>query len=181
MRKGSKRNDWSTDDVRYLIENAGRIPRREICFHLKRSSESVKQKTKTLRAEGIPISLRCYRAKLEFCPSCGRLSGHLGTKGICEPCRRREQLDTINRRIAELLPRLTLEERDIYEKTEAETESRWDPLPKAPRTEGLSYYEKAKIEEHYALECEECTARNLRRKIKAVQKRKERIEKKINQ
>lgn len=74
-----------------------------------------------------------------------------------------------------------LDERDTYEKTEAETESRRDPMPKAPNTEGLSYYERAKAEEAHALACEECLAGNLRREIKAAQKRKERISKKVNQ
>lgn len=181
MRKGGRRNDWKVADERYLIENAGRIPRREICQHLRRSSESVKQKAKALRMQGIPVSLRHYRPRLEPCPSCGCLSGHLGRDGICEPCRRREQLANIHAGIAELLPRLPLDERDTYEKTEAETESRRDPMPKAPNTEGLSYYERAKAEEAHALACEECLAGNLRREIKAAHKRKERISKKVNQ
>ena len=148
---------------------------------LRRSSESVKQKAKALRMQGIPVSLRHYRPRLEPCPSCGCLSGHLGRDGICEPCSRREQLANIHAGIAELLPRLPLDERDTYEKTEAETESRLDPMPKAPNTEGLSYYERAKAEEAHALACEECLAGNLRREIKAAQKRKERISKKVNQ
>ena len=56
MRKGGRRNDWKVADERYLIENAGRIPRREICQHLRRSNESVKQKAKALRMQGIPVS-----------------------------------------------------------------------------------------------------------------------------
>ena len=135
-----------------------------------------------LRAEGEDISLRCHRRQLVTCPACGRLSWTArGKEGICEPCRRREQLANIHAGIAELLPRLPLDERDTYEKTEAETESRRDPMPKAPNTEGLSYYERAKAEEAHALACEECLAGNLRREIKAAQKRKERISKKVNQ
>lgn len=179
MRKGTKRNDWTVADLTFLIENAGRLPKRQICQHLRRSSKSVERKAAWLRAHGQAVDLRCYRPTLEPCPSCGSLSGHRGKEGICEPCRRRAQLANIHARIAELLPRLPLEERDTYEKTEAEVGSRRDPLPKAPDTRGLSYYQRARAEEAHALALEECIAGNLRREIKAAQKRKERIEKKV--
>ena len=179
MRKGAKRIDWKVEDVRYLIENAGRIPKRDICQHLRRSSKSVERKAAWLRAQGYAVDLRHHQSTLCPCPACGCLSGHLGREGICEPCRRRDQLATIHARIADLLPLLTLEERDTYEQTEAETESKRDPRPKAPNTSELSYYAKAKAEEAYALAVEEWSAQNLRREIKAAQKRKERIEKKV--
>lgn len=181
MRKGVARNDWSFSDERYLIEHAGRVPRRDICKHLRRNTESVKQKAKHLRRQGTPIDLRCYISHLAPCPSCGCMSGRLGKHGICEPCRRREQLANIHARIAEMWPLLSVEDRDTYEQTEAETESSRDPYPPAPDTRGLSYYAQAKAEEAHALACEAVLAKNLRREIKAAQKRKERIEKKINQ
>ena len=179
MRKGAKRIDWKVEDVRYLLENAGRLPKRDICQHLKRSSRSVESKARWLRLRGYAVDLRHHKSVLRPCPSCGCLSGHLGREGICEPCRRRDQLATIHARIADLLPLLPIEERDTYEQTEAETESKWDPRPKVPNTSGLSYYAKAKAEEAYALAIEEWSATNLRREIKAAQKRKERIEKKV--
>jgi hypothetical protein len=179
MRKGGKRIDWTTADERYLIANAGRIPKRDICQHLKRSGRSVTRKAEQLRGRGIPVYLRHYETTLYPCPSCGYLSGHLDRDGICEPCRRREQLENIHARIASLLPLLPIEERDKYEQTEAETESRHDPMPKAPNTSGLSFYEKQKAEEAHAIAIEEWVSANLRREIKAAQKRKERIEKKV--
>lgn len=179
MRKGAKRKDWTVAELNYLAENAGRISKRDICLHLRRSSKSVERKAAWLRSQGRAVTLRFYRPTLEPCPACGRLSGHRGKEGICEPCRRREQLATIHARIAELLPQLPLEERDTYERTEAETESRHDPLPKAPNTSVLSYYQKARAEEAYALALENAISRNLRRETKAAQKRKERIEKKV--
>ena len=179
MRRGSRRNDWSVSDVAYLVENAGKIPKREICKKLKRSGKSVERKAAWLRKQGVAIDLRSYRASLAPCPACGRMSGLLGSDGICEPCRRRDQLAGIHARIAELMPLLPQEDRDVYERTEAETESRYDPLPKAPRTDGLSFYAKARAEESHSLAVERTVARNLRREIKAAQKRKERIEKKV--
>lgn len=179
MRKGATRRDWSYADERYLIEHAGRIPKREICMHLKRGSKSVERKAAALRYHGVAVDLRYYRPSLAPCPSCGCMSGRLGKHGICEPCRRREQLATIHARIAELWPLLSLEDRDTYEKTEAETESGRDPYPPAPDTRGLSYYARARVEEAHALACESVLVRNLRREVKAAQKRKERIEKKV--
>lgn len=179
MRKGVKARPWTVADVRYLMENAGHISKREICLYLKRSSVAVDQKAKALRKDGKALSLRCYKPRLAPCPACGALSGHLGREGICEPCRRREQLAEINARIAELMPLLPQEERDLYEKTEAQTDvSRRDPMPKAPDTRDMSYYHRAKAEEAYVLAMEKWAAKNLQREIKRVQKRKERIEEK---
>ena len=42
MRKGSRRNDWTVSEEQFLIANAGKLPKREICQMLRRSSESVK-------------------------------------------------------------------------------------------------------------------------------------------
>lgn len=179
MRKGARRNDWTVDEVRYLTENAGRIPKREICQYLRRSGKSVECKAAWLRARGHAVDLRHHKSVLYPCPSCGCLSGHLGRQGICEPCRRREQLAIIHARIADLFPLLPREERDKYEKREAETQSKWDPMPKAPSTQGLSYYAKAKAQEAHVLAIERWAAANLLREIKAAQKRKERIEKKV--
>ena len=181
MRKGSRRNDWTVSEEQFLIANAGKLPKREICQMLRRSSESVRQKAKALRRQGVDVCLRHYSPTLEPCPSCGCLSGHLGRDGICEPCRRREQLANIHAGIAELLPLLPPDERATYERTEALLESKSDPLPEPPDTGGMSGYRRAYAEEAHARAVEACVSRNLRREVKAAQKRKERIEKKTIQ
>ncbi len=178
MRKGSRRNDWTVSEEQFLIANAGKLPKREICQMLRRSSESVRQKAKALRRQGVDVCLRYYRPTLEPCPHCGNLSGTIDRSGKCEPCRRRDQLATIQLRIADLL---SPEARATYERTEALLESKSDPLPEPPDTDGMSGYRKAYAEEAHARAVEACVSRNLRREVKAVQKRKERIEKKANQ
>ncbi len=165
-------------DEHYLIAHAERVAKRDICRHLKRSSKSVERKAAHLREQGHAITLRHYTPRLDTCPSCGCLSGHMGKEGICEPCRRREQLATIHARIAELLPLLPQAERDTYEKTEAETASRYDRMPKAPSS-AATYYEQQRDKERHALAMEAWSSANLKREIKAAQKRKERIEKKV--
>lgn len=179
MRKGSRRNDWTVAEEQFLVANAGRIPKRDICQMLKRSSNSVKMKAAALRRNGVDVCLRYYHPTLEPCPSCGKPSATIDRSGRCEPCRRRDQLAGIHARIADLLPLLSPEERDIYERTEAKVESKADPLPEAPDTEGMTAYRRAYAEEAHAIAVEACVSSNLRRAVKAAQKRKERIEKKV--
>ena len=100
----------------------------------------------------------------------------MGSEGICEPCRRRRQLTKVQGRISDLLAKLPPEERAVYDATEAETESGWDPMPPPP---SLADLERARAEEAREIAVEDWLARNLRRQVKAAQKRKERIEKKV--
>ncbi|WP_147327766.1 hypothetical protein [Collinsella sp. TF07-1] len=132
-----------------------------------------------INASGGHVSLRCYRHRLELCPSCGCRRATLGKDGICEPCRRQKQLEAIEARIAELLPRLTAEERRTYERTECGRESRADPMPQAPDTSGMSRYAADKAAEAHDEAMERWLCRYLYRRVKAAQKRKERIEKKV--
>lgn len=181
MRKGAKVRPWSVSDVRFLVANAGRLPKLDICQMLKRSSASVRRKAEDLRRAGYDVDLRYYRPTMEPCPSCGNMSATLDRHGKCEPCRRREQLAVIEARIADLLPRLTPEQMDVYERSETKRKSRIDPVPEPPSTDGLSRWQKAYREEAHAKQVEATVSANLRRAVKAAQKRKERIEKKVNQ
>lgn len=180
MRKGAKRSEWTTAEVRFLLESAGRMPKRDICLELKRSGKSVERKAAWLRERGHDVTLRYYESRLAVCPTCGNMRFTAIENGTCEPCRRREQLETIQARIAELWPLLTQEQRDMYEETEAETESRRDPMPKKPETPaGWSAYRRQRAHEDWLIACERTQAANLMREVKAAQKRKERIEKKV--
>lgn len=180
MRKGAKRRDWTTSDTAYLIENAGKVPRREICRHLKRSRSAVYARVRDLKRQGIQISLRVCTSDEAVCPSCGNASTLMGKEGICEPCRRRDQLAAINARIADLWPLLTQQQRDKYEETDAETESRRDPYPPPPTvTASMTNYTRQKLMRDWRMACERVEVANLKREIKAAQKRKERIEKKV--
>ena len=78
-----------------------------------------------------------------------------------------------------LLPRLTAEERRTYERTECGRESRADPMPQAPDTSGMSRYAADKAAEAHDEAMERWLCRYLYRRVKAAQKRKERIEKKV--
>lgn len=179
MRKGSRCRPWTTEEERYLLEYAGEVPKREICKKLRRSDRSVARKAEELRRKGKAVCLRHYDSRLTFCPSCGCMRLTVDRSGTCEPCRRREQLHGILSRIADLWPYLPIEERAIYEETEAETESGSDPMPRSPDLTGYSHYSATRLKELYEIELERWAIRNLNRQVKAAQKRKERIEKKV--
>ena len=69
----------------------------------------------------------------------------------------------------------------MYEATEAETGSRPDPMPRSPKTEGMDAYERARAEEEHDEAMEQWAARYLMRQVKAAQKRKERIQRKVEE
>lgn len=179
MRKGAKRRDWTVADLQFLRDNAGKMPRRELSRALKRGARAIESQVYLMRKSGEDVTLRCFRSKLTSCPSCGARRGRMGSEGICEPCRRRRQLAKVQGRISDLLAKLPPEERAVYDATEAETESSWDPMPPPPHLAGLGRYERARAEEAREIEVEDWLVRNLRRQVKAAQKRKERIEKKV--
>lgn len=133
MRAGARRNDWQLDEVRYLLDNAGRVPKHEICRKLRRSSKSVEHMASRLRSQGYAISLRCYQSQAVTCPSCGRSSLTARETGICRPCTLCRRLAATEGQISDLLRRLPADVRSIYEDTEAEKGTRIiDPMPKMP-------------------------------------------------
>ncbi len=178
-RKGARQRDWTVAELRYLRDNAGVLPRRELSRALKRGARSIIQQAYRMRRDGEDVDLRCFEGRLETCPSCGALRSRMGAEGICEPCRRRRQLAKVHDRISVLLAQLPPEQRAVYDDTEAETASSADPMPRMPDTSQMGRYERARAEEAHEVAVEDWLARNLRRQIKAAQKRKERIQKKL--
>lgn len=171
---------WTTGDLKRVAELAGTMPERELRRRLKLSSNQLAYAVRTLRRMGVNVTTRYYEPRLETCPVCGCRRATLGKEGICEPCRLKKQLADIEWRISDLMRGLTPEQRAVYEQTEAERESRADPMPQPRPTDGLNSYERAKASEEYDAAMEQWTATYLKRRVKAAQKRKERIQKKVN-
>lgn len=177
-RKGARQRGWTTEEVRALVDMAGRVTRREICRRLRRSRKSVECKAAELRRIGVPVDLRCFRSALAICPSCGRRSALLGSEGICEACRRSQQLARIESEVADLLAALPESERALYAETEAERETAGEPMPAMLPTRGVSRYRAAANEDRNDRAMEQWRVRRLRRLVRAAQKRKERIRRK---
>lgn len=174
------RKPWTSSEVRFLVDNAGRISKRDICQMLKRTGASVRMKAAALRKQGVDVDLSYYEPTLDTCPFCGHLSATLDRRGMCKPCRLTDQLQAIQAKVSDILPLLSPEERATYEKTEANLKSKVEPTPAAPNTEGMSNWARGYHEEEHAKAVEQVLIRNLKRQVKAAQKRKERIEKKTN-
>lgn len=177
--RGRHHRSWRRADLERIEELAGTVPAREIRREMRLSKNQLDNARRLINAAGGNVSLRCYRHRLELCPACGCRRATLGRHGICEPCRRAAQLARIEARVAELLPLLPEAERATYAATESLRESRADPMPAAPDTSGMSRYEADRAEEEHDAEMERWLCRYLWRRVKAAQKRKERIEGKV--
>ncbi len=179
-RKGARQHPLTMEGYAYVLANAGRVPAREIRRKLRITKNQLESARRKLNRQGANITLRCFRSRLALCPSCGCMRSTTDNRwGICEPCRRARQLAEIQARTAELLARLPEAERALYAETEAETESMADPMPSMPPTRGMSEYQRAKATDEHDRAMERWLATYYRRRVKAAQKRKERIEKKL--
>lgn len=161
---------WSTKDVRWLIENAGKMPRHELATRLGRTERAVEGMALRLAKGGVPVSLR-YREppRTLACSSCGRQSASAWVTGTCSPCRLRRRIAAVEGQTAELLARLPPSERATYEESEVQRASRTPPRPVRGRSDEDAYQRALERWE------EECLTRRLR----AAQKRKERIARKV--
>jgi len=170
-----KAGRWSERELRYLIESAGRVPKRTICRKLNRRPEEVEAVAARVRATGYPISL-----DVETCPMCGRRAPIVYSLGICKPCKYKLAIARERRQTAELLRLVTPGERESYAQTEAWLRGRaFHAPPKPPAIpEDATEAERAAYEDAFCEAVAEWDAHNLHRQLKAAQKRKERIARK---
>lgn len=172
----TSRRAWTTGDLKRVAELAGTMPERELRRRLRLSAGQLRYAVRALRRMGANVTTRYYEPRLGTCSSCGCRRATVDRHGICEPCRLRRQLAEIEWRISDLMERLTPEQRAVYERSEALRESRADPMPRMPPTDGMDAYERARASEEHDAAMERWLAAYLRRRVKAAQKRKERIQ-----
>ena len=170
---------WTTGEERELARLAGRVPKAEVCRRLRRSTSSVERRAAQLRARGVECDLRYHEPATQVCPACGRASATLGDEGICEACRLSRRLARTEAETARLLAGLPAAQRAVYADTEAERQSGAEPMPVPRPTAGLPRYEAALAEEANELDMEGWRVRRLTRLLKAAQRRKERIARKL--
>lgn len=177
--RGRRHKWWRESELAYIREHAGRVPAREIRKALRVSRNQLKHAAARMRDAGEDVDLRCFSPRTVVCPSCGCARTLFGAEGICEPCRLARRLAETEAETAELLPLLSAEDRATYERTEAQRETRGDPMPSAPRTAVMTAYERARAEEAHDIAMERWQAARLKRLLKAAQKRKQRVAKKV--
>lgn len=175
LRKGAHRIDWSTKDIKYLRDNAGVLPMREICKHLKRSKNSV-----DWMARHIGVSLRCYKRKMSWCPVCATWRSTLSDKtGMCRVCSKKKMLEDGEMRVSQELEKLTLEQRAEYNDQEVHRRTRRIPLkPIKLKVDPKNHYKYAKEEERYLREIEAWEIKCLDLRIDANKTRLKRIRQK---
>lgn len=175
MRKGARRLDWSTKDLKYLRDNAGIIPMRQICKHLKRSKNSV-----DWMARHIGVSLRCYKRKMSWCPVCATWRSTLSDKtGMCRVCSKKKMLEDGEMRVSQELEKLTLKQRAEYNEQEVHRRTRRIPLkPIKLKVDHKNHYKYAKEEERYLREIEAWEIKCLDLRIDANKTRLKRIRQK---
>jgi hypothetical protein len=86
MRAGANTIPWTTEEERWLKENAGSIPIRDVCQHLHRSRSSVESK-----AHRMELSLRHYEADMVWCDTCSTWRTEVDADGRCPVCKLRHQ------------------------------------------------------------------------------------------
>lgn len=178
---GRRHKWWRESELAYIRELAGKVPAREIRKALRVSREQLKGAVRWMRARGEDVDLRCFSPRTLVCPSCGMARTLFGAEGICEPCRLSRRLAETEAEIAGLLPLLSAPDRATYERTEARRETRGDPMPATPRTSGMGAYDRAVAMERHDIAMERWQAARLKRLLKAAQKRKERVSKKVRE
>lgn len=176
---GRRHKWWRESELAYIREHAGKVPAREIRKALRVSRKQLEHAARRMREAGEDVDLRCFRPRTLVCPSCGMARTLFGAEGICEPCRLSRRLADTEAEIAGLLPLLSAPDRATYERTEAQRETRGDPMPATPRTSGMGAYERAVAMERHDIAMERWQAARLKRLLKAAQKRKERVSKKV--
>ena len=178
---GRRHKWWRESELAYIREHAGKVPAREIRKALRVSREQLKGAVRWMRARGEDVDLRCFTSRTLVCPSCGMARTLFGSEGVCEPCRLARRLAETEAEIADLLPLLSPADRATYERTDAQRETRGDPMPASPRTSGMGPYDRAMAKERHDIAMERWQAARLRRLLKAAQKRKERVSKKAKE
>lgn len=172
MRKGSKRRDWTTEEVRYLAEHAGRVPRREICRALKRSAKSVRRKAESLR-----ISLRVPVWRMEWCDECATWRTSVNAQGRCPVCQKRANVEAENARCSDELAAMTPAQRRSFEAADSRRGGVKPPgrMPRRRRTDGMGLFAASRAEQEWLAAVEAWELERLTREYDASKQRLKRM------
>ena len=175
-RRGEAQRPWTTEEVRYLAEHAGRVPLREICRHLKRPQGAVK-----MRAKRLGLSLRAPVWGLVWCDECATWRTSVSERtGRCRVCEMRHRTEGREAACAEALAAMTPEQRALYASTEARrgTRKRPEKVPPPIIPDNATEREAELIRARYAAAVEEWEWRSLKLSYDAAKTRLRRMREK---
>jgi hypothetical protein len=161
---------WTTKELRYLRDSAGRVPAPEIQRTLGRSESSVRH-----QAEAHGYDLRCAKWRLAWCNDCATWRSRLRGDGTCEVCAAKRLADAAESRADALQRRLPMQGQDMP------WGSRRLPMPpreKPPSTEGTPYERSTALQAWHKAEEQWELLRETRR-YNAARKRAADIRKKL--
>lgn len=139
--------EWTTREIAYLRESAGRVPLREIQLHLRRSAESVRK-----QAQSQGLSLRVPAWRMEWCDECATWRTRLRKNGRCGVCQLRANIEREEGRIADALRGLPLERRLAFERGESKKgrQKAMGPPPVRQRVpRDATPYQRSRAEQDY--------------------------------
>lgn len=173
MRKGAKRNEWTTAEIQYLKEHAGRTTKRDIQFALKRSESSIK-----LMAHRLGLSLRVPLWRLVWCDECAAWRTSINERtGRCKVCQARANLSNTESRCTEVYQRMTAAQKEVYDESETKRGRRKEfiPRPKFPEVGHLNEYAASKAKQDYYKALEAWNLEKVDVEYTACRKRLERM------
>lgn len=169
--------DWTLRETLFVKEYAGTVPLFQLARDLKRDPRDVASECGRL---GVPIVY--MGTPLFWCDHCSTWRTSLNRSGLCGVCDKRRRIQVIEGRISSLLALLPVDVREIYAMTETWREGRKREAPPcAPITEGLAPLEAVMARTAYLAEYDRWQNAQEHRRVRAVQKRKERIAKKVRE
>jgi len=126
---------WSMEDVRYLVDSAGKLPLEDICAALGKSKNAVESAAKRLRKLGVDVK-RLEVRRAFVCPTCGERRDRIGKlSGICRVCELDRLLSQAEREMAEVLQHLPAGIRENYRNSEVLRGSKRDTTLKGEDAE----------------------------------------------
>lgn len=161
-------------EIRYLKEQAGKTPLRDIQFALKRSESSIK-----LMAHRLGLSLRVPVWRLEWCNECAAWRTYINPRtGRCRVCQTRANLIATEGKCAEVYSRMTAAQKRVYDDNEAKRGGRktYPPRPKYPlEVEHMGEYAASKAKQEYFRALEAWNIEKVQTEYDACRKRLERM------
>lgn len=166
---------WAASERTYLRNAGGVLPLEDLCRALGRSEESVRRE-----AERAGIALACDGTVFVWCDRCATWrTGLNGRTGWCRICTMREQLRGREQACAEALAAMSASARAVYEKTEAERQTKRLPPHPVKRYVPPSADGRRNVEEaRYLAEMEEWEYRVLKLRYDAAKTRLRRMREK---
>lgn len=173
--QGDAVRPWTESEEVYLVNAAGLLSLEDLGRALGRTEASIEE-----AAGRLGLDIRCVEASFVWCDHCATWRTRLnGRTGWCRICTMREQLRGRERACSEALAAMPPSARAVYEKTEAERQTKRLPPHPVKRLVSTAPDGRPRMEEaRYLAEMEEWEYRVLKLRYDAAKTRLRRMREK---